>query len=110
MRQSITFNTMKRVDWYQGESNRSASQTILSSDHAPNVNISMNTQLEEFEIAGRYNVFFPAKALVAFNGAVTVSAIEVADPVAVRYASRKRPQAILFNTEGLPASTFRTDD
>ena len=30
--------------------------------------------------------------------------------VAVRYAFRNVPEATLFNTSGIPASSFRTDD
>jgi sialate O-acetylesterase len=34
----------------------------------------------------------------------------VKNPVAVRYAWGNTAEATLFNAEGLPASSFRTDD
>jgi sialate O-acetylesterase len=40
-----------------------------------------------------------------------VSSPQVAAPVAVRYAWADNPEnANLYNKDGLPASTFRTDD
>ena len=42
---------------------------------------------------------------------VLVSSVDVPTPVAVRYAWAANPQgANLVNSEGLPASVFRTDD
>jgi sialate O-acetylesterase len=43
------------------------------------------------------------KKLVVFSD-------EVKKPVAVRYAWSNDAEATLFNKEGLPASTFKTDD
>lgn len=85
-------------------------QAILSFDHAPNGLIFRYAQLGEFQIAGSNRTFFPALAFVNRNGTLTVMAPEVTEPVAVRYAFRNCPEATLFNTEGLPASSFRTDD
>lgn len=85
-------------------------QAVLSFDNAPNGLISRYARLDEFEISGENRNFFPATAYVNANGTVTVSAPEVSKPVAVRYAFRNCPEATLFNTEGLPASSFRTDD
>ena len=85
-------------------------QAILSFDNAPNGIISRYERLDEFQIAGSNRIFSPATAFVNRNGTLTVMAPEVTEPVAVRYAFRNCPQATLFNTEGLPASSFRTDD
>lgn len=63
----------------------------------------------DFEIAGSDRKFFPASAEVVGNS-VLVSAPEVKDPVAVRYAWANAPVATLFNAAGLPAAPFRTDD
>ena len=42
---------------------------------------------------------------------VVVSSLSVPQPTAVRYAwSSNSPWANLFNKDGLPAQTFRTDD
>jgi len=41
---------------------------------------------------------------------VVISSDQVANPVAVRYAWASNLLGNLYNKEGLPASTFRTDD
>ena len=42
---------------------------------------------------------------------MVVSSAEVTQPASVRYAwSNAAPWANLFNKDGLPAQTFRTDD
>lgn len=41
---------------------------------------------------------------------IVVSSDTVADPIAVRYAFDNAAVPSLFNKEGLPASSFRTDD
>lgn len=61
-----------------------------------------------FEVAGENKQFYPAKAII--NGStVVVSSPMVKVPVAVRYAFKDFVVGDLFNTEGLPASSFRTD-
>lgn len=65
--------------------------------------------LTDFEIAGADQVFVPAKAVIDGN-TVVVSASSVAEPAAVRYGFTNWAQPNLFNKEGLPASSFRTDD
>jgi len=39
-----------------------------------------------------------------------LSSKKVTNPVSVRYAWKNSPKVNLFNTEGLPATPFRTDD
>lgn len=63
-----------------------------------------------FEIAGEDKVFYKADAIVSSNSTITVSNEKVKDPVAVRYAFKDYTEGSLFNTEGLPASSFRTDN
>lgn len=68
-------------------------------------------KLTDFEIAGEDRVFHPATAMVNWGKpSITVSSKEVAKPVAVRYAWSNCPNASLYNTYGLPASSFRTDN
>lgn len=62
-----------------------------------------------FEVAGSNKIFRPAKALIS-GGTVVVSAPDVKDPVAVRYAFKDFCVGELFSTEGFPVSSFRTDD
>jgi len=63
-----------------------------------------------FEIAGRDGKFCPAAArIVASKPLVEVSAPEVPEPAAVRYAFRNYAPGNLANTLGMPAIPFRTD-
>ena len=67
--------------------------------------------LTGFEIAGADRIFHPATARIRKgNGRLIVSSEAVAEPVAVRYAFRNYAEATLFNSSGIPASSFRTDD
>lgn len=65
--------------------------------------------LNNFEIAGADKVFRAAKAVIS-QGKVLVSSIDVKEPVAVRYAFKDFVIGDLFSTEGLPVSSFRTDN
>lgn len=63
-----------------------------------------------FEIAGSDQQFRPARADIV-GQTVVVSSPSVPNPTAVRYAWSDDPhEANLFNSEGLPAAPFRTDD
>ncbi|MGI4875280.1 MAG: sialate O-acetylesterase [Janthinobacterium lividum] len=65
--------------------------------------------LKQFAIAGSDYKFVWAKAEISGNR-VVVWSNQVAHPVAVRYAWADNPAgANLYNQEGLPASSFRTD-
>lgn len=67
--------------------------------------------LKRFEIAGADRVWHWADATVDGLDGVRVSSPKVPEPVAVRYAWAANPEgANLVNSEGLPASVFRTDD
>ncbi|WP_207422573.1 sialate O-acetylesterase [Desertivirga brevis] len=84
-------------------------EVTLSFDNVPNGLTSFGKDITSFEVAGANKVFHPAKAKI--NGSsVTVSSVNVKEPVAVRYAFKDFVIGDLFNTEGLPASSFRTDD
>ncbi|RPI02428.1 MAG: glycosyl hydrolase family 2 [Ignavibacteriae bacterium] len=62
-----------------------------------------------FLVAGEDKVF--KKASVKVEGAkLIVSNPDIAKPVAVRYAWSNMEEGTLFNKEGLPSSSFRTDD
>jgi sialate O-acetylesterase len=66
-------------------------------------------KLKCFTIAGKDKVFHPANAVIDGN-TILVSSDEVKKPVAVRFAFENTDEPNLFNKEGLPASTFRTDN
>lgn len=77
--------------------------------NASNGLTSYGKPLSNFEIAGADKVFRPAKAVLS-QGKVLVSSPEIDKPVAVRYAFKDFVVGDLFNTEGFPASSFRTDN
>ena len=77
--------------------------------NAENGLTSYGKELSCFEVAGADKRFSPAKAFITDDG-ITLMSPEVSDPVAVRYAFKDFIVGDLFNTEGLPASSFRTDD
>jgi sialate O-acetylesterase len=65
--------------------------------------------LHQFSISGSDHQFVWANAEISGNQ-VVVWSDQVARPVAVRYAWADNPEgANLYNQEGLPASSFRTD-
>jgi sialate O-acetylesterase len=67
--------------------------------------------LKRFEIAGADKVWKWADAKIDGTDSVIVSSAEVKQPAAVRYAWASNPEgANLINSDGLPASVFRTDD
>lgn len=70
---------------------------------------SFGKELSLFEIAGVDQKFYPAKAVISGSN-VTVSSSEVLNPVAIRYAFKNFVKGDLFSNEGLPVSSFRSDD
>ena len=62
-----------------------------------------------FEIAGADKKFYPAAAKISKKG-ILVQSDKVEKPVAVRYAFKDWVEGDLYNTAGLPASSFRTDN
>ncbi|GAA4813991.1 sialate O-acetylesterase [Litoribaculum gwangyangense] len=66
--------------------------------------------LTGFEVAGRDRVFYPAIAEINEDNTVTVFSELVKQPEAVRYGFKNCPTGTLFNSQGLPASPFRTDN
>lgn len=65
--------------------------------------------LNGFIIAGADKQFYPAKAIIK-NNTVTLSSSKVKSPIAVRFEWRNDALPHLFNNEGLPVSSFRTDE
>jgi sialate O-acetylesterase len=67
-------------------------------------------ELQGFALAGADRQFHWADATIE-GDTVVVSSARVAEPVVVRYAwAGGFPWANLFNKDGLPAVSFRTDD
>ena len=85
------------------------SEIHLTFDNAPYGLTSYDRELSNFVIAGEDRVFYPAKAEITKNG-IAVKSERVLNPVAVRYAFDSYVVGDLFNNEGLPAPSFRTDN
>ncbi|HAQ18166.1 MAG TPA: sialate O-acetylesterase [Prolixibacteraceae bacterium] len=81
----------------------------LTFDNASNGLTSYGKELSCFELAGANKRFFPARAFITGTG-ITVFSPSVAEPVAVRYAFKDFIAGDLFSTDGLPVSSFRTDE
>jgi sialate O-acetylesterase len=77
-------------------------------ENAVNGLTTFGKKLSCFEVAGANKRFYPAEASVA-GSSITLFCPQVPEPVAVRYAFRDFIVGDLFNTEGIPASSFRTD-
>jgi sialate O-acetylesterase len=80
---------------------------ILTFDNAPYLT-SYRKPITLFEVAGDDQKFYPASAEIKANQ-VTLISEKVLIPVAVRYAYKEFVKAELYNNDGLPASSFRTD-
>lgn len=77
--------------------------------NAENGLTSYNKPMKCFEIAGKNKMFYPAQASIS-GSTIAVSSPLVKEPVAVRYAFKDFIVGDLFGTNGLPVSSFRTDD
>ena len=82
---------------------------ILSFNRAAMWLTAVDGELNHFSVAGADRVFHPARAWIS-RSKVYVKAEEVAQPVAVRYAFENYVKGDLYGTEGLPVSSFRTDN
>lgn len=77
--------------------------------NAKNGLTSYGKELVNFEVAGKDQFFYPAKAEIV-KDVIVLSSPKVKEPVAVRYAFKDFVVGELFSTEGFPVSSFRTDD
>jgi len=83
---------------------------ILSFDYADDgLVIKERNGENNFIIAGEDKVFRKASVKID-GGKLIVSNDEIKNPVSVRYCWSNTNEATLFNKEGLPASSFRTDN
>lgn len=84
-------------------------KVILSFDYADDgLLLKKINGKNNFLIAGQDSIFKAAYAEINDNHLI-LSNPEIKNPVAVRYAWNNLDAATLFNKEGLPASSFRTD-
>ncbi|MGB0065144.1 MAG: sialate O-acetylesterase [Terracidiphilus sp.] len=78
-------------------------------DHAASGLIAKGGALTGFEIAGDDRNFVPATATIEGNS-VLVSAQDVPNPKYIRYGWQNAPVVNLFNSDGLPASPFTSEE
>jgi sialate O-acetylesterase len=71
--------------------------------------VGSDAKLTGFQIAGEDKKFYWADAVIR-GKTVVVSSPNVPKPVSVRYGWSDYPVVNLYNSAGLPASPFRTDD
>jgi sialate O-acetylesterase len=81
----------------------------LTFDHATGGLTAFGKPLTLFTIAGSNRQFYPATATIEGNTVILTSP-SVQAPTAVRYAFQNWVVGELFNSEGFPASSFRTDE
>ncbi len=84
-------------------------EVVLKFTHTDGGLKAKDGELRGFVIAGEDQQWKPAQARID-GERVIVSAPEVPQPRAVRYAWENNPSCNLYNGAGLPASPFRTDD
>ena len=84
------------------------SKAIVHFDHATGGLLAKDGPLTGFVIAGKDGRFHFADAVID-GETVIVSCPKVPEPVVVRYGWADLPKVNLFNKNGLPASTFRSD-
>ena len=90
-------------------------KVIVNFDYAQNGITGYNKPIVGFEIAGDDKVFYSANAKVirgyeSNRSKLEVSSDSVKKPVAVRYGWKNYLKGNLYNTQGLPASSFRSDN
>jgi sialate O-acetylesterase len=88
----------------------SVGNIILSFNSNSNGLTAQGKSLTGFKIAGKDKIFHEAIAKINGDSTISVASDSVKKPTAVRYAFDNCAKATLYNTQGLPASSFRTDD
>ena len=84
-------------------------KVVLTFTHLGKGLLAKDGALKGFTIAGADKKFVPAEAEIT-GSTVVVSSPGVPSPVAVRYGWANVPDINLFNKDGIPAASFRTDN
>jgi sialate O-acetylesterase len=82
---------------------------IVNFERAPMWIAAKNFESKLFTLAGQDKVFHPAKAWIV-RSKMYVKSDAVKKPVAVRYAFENYVEGDLYSNEGLPVSSFRSDN
>lgn len=65
--------------------------------------------IKGFHVAGDDHKFYDADAVILDDGTISVSSVQVSQPVAVRYCFRDFELGSIYNSRHLPLFPFRTD-
>ncbi|MBN2519494.1 MAG: 9-O-acetylesterase [Bacteroidales bacterium] len=84
-------------------------KVTIQFEYAENGLVFKNNIADEFEICGEDLQYIKAEAQID-NNHIVVFHPDIKNPVAVRYAYKDGSNASLFNFEGLPASSFTTEE
>src|SRR5690606_33811084 len=82
----------------------------LQFDHVADGLTASRETVNQYVVAGADRIFYPAEAHITGKDKIVVSAKQVANPESVRYAFKDWVLGDLYNSAGLPASSFRTDE
>ena len=82
---------------------------LVHFNHIPLGLTTYGKPITQFEIAASDQVFYPATAKLV-NDVVRLYSDKVKQPVAIRYAFKDWAVGELYSVEGLPVSSFRTDN
>ncbi len=85
-------------------------QGLKATPSTAEVSDAPSSELKEFLVAGEDGRWVPAQAKIDGPNTILVWSDDVEKPVAVRFAWNDTPVPNLFNSAGLPASPFRTDN
>ena len=83
-------------------------KVLLKFDYAKSGLYCPDKEINNFELASEDRVFYPANAKIMRNQ-LEVQSDNVKNPVHVRYGWKNYLNGNLYNTKGLPASSFRSD-
>ncbi|WP_298365773.1 sialate O-acetylesterase [uncultured Lutibacter sp.] len=84
-------------------------KATIEFDYAPNGVTNFGKEMSGFQVAGANKIFHLAETKIT-KGKLEVWSENVPNPIAVRYGWDAWVNGSLFNTAGLPASSFRSDD
>ncbi|WP_139957432.1 sialate O-acetylesterase [Flavicella sediminum] len=82
----------------------------LNFEYAPNGLTSLDKEFTDFEIAGADNQYYEANVKLTKKGSLYVWSDKVKQPKNVRYGWKSYIEGSLYNTAGLPASSFTTEE
>lgn len=82
---------------------------LVHFNHVPLGLTTYGKQITQFEVAAADQKFYPATAVLK-NDVVILYSDKVKQPIAVRYAFKDWAVGELYSVEGLPVSSFRTDN